>query len=93
MNSLTLPMILSGPIVRKAEPTEITIWIATSKSYRIHGKLYRTTSINNATSFDYQLFHSKCETDSIRMGKKLFVHLIKLSPYLKELFQQILYRL
>ena len=80
MNFLDLPMILSGPIVRRAEPKEVIIWIATSKSYRIHGKIYRVTS-RDSKSFDNQLIHSNCQTQTIRMGKQLFVHLLKISPY------------
>jgi hypothetical protein len=80
MNSLTLPIILSGPIVRRAEPTQITIWIATSKWYRIHAKVFRITSNKDTELFDYHAFHTNSETNTIRMGKQLFVHLIKLKP-------------
>ncbi|WP_419887969.1 hypothetical protein ACN6MT_21490 [Neobacillus niacini] len=81
MNFIPLPMILSGPIVRRAEPNQITIWIATSKSYRIHAEIYRITSSNETSSFDYESIQTKCETKRIRMGKQLFIHLIQLSPY------------
>jgi hypothetical protein len=81
MDSLTLPMILSGPIVRRAEPTQITIWIATSKSYRIHAKMFRITSNKDTNSFTNHVFHTTCETDTIQMGKQLYVHLIKLTPF------------
>ncbi|WHZ05443.1 hypothetical protein QNH48_12785 [Neobacillus sp. YX16] len=80
MNSLTLPIILSGPIVRRAEPTQITIWIATSKRYRIHAKVFRITSNKDTELFEYHGFHAKSETNTIHMGKQLFVHLIKLTP-------------
>ncbi|MDQ0971853.1 hypothetical protein QFZ31_001731 [Neobacillus niacini] len=81
MNSITLPMILSGPIVRRAEPSQITIWIATSKSCRIHAKIYRITLDKASHSFDYDVIQAKCETNTIRMGKQLFIHLIQLSPH------------
>ncbi|WHY03005.1 hypothetical protein [Neobacillus sp. DY30] len=81
MDSITLPMILSGPIVRRAEPDQLTIWIATSKSYQIHAKVFRTTSGKDSNSFDYHIIQTKCETKMIRMGKQLFIHLIQLSPY------------
>jgi hypothetical protein len=81
MNSITLPIILSGPIVRRAEPTQIAIWIATSKSYRIQAKMYRITSGKDPNSFDYHVIQTKSETNMIRMGKQLFIHMIKLSPY------------
>lgn len=80
MNSITLPMILSGPIVRRAEPNQITIWIATSKSYRIHATIYRITSDKETNSFDYEVIQTKCETNRIQIGKQLFIHLIQLSP-------------
>jgi hypothetical protein len=59
MNSLTLPMILSGPIVRRAEPTQITLWIATSKWYRIHADLLRITSNKDTSLFDYSILIQK----------------------------------
>jgi hypothetical protein len=80
MNSIPLPIILSGPIVRRAEPTQITIWIATSKRYRIHAKMFPITSSKDNELFEYNGFHSKSETNTIQMGKQLFVHLIKLKP-------------
>jgi hypothetical protein len=81
MNAITLPTILSGPVVKRAEPSQITIWIATSKSYRIQAKIYRITSSKAANSFNYHIIQTKCETNMIRMGKQLFIHLITLSPY------------
>ncbi|MEH7177700.1 hypothetical protein [Neobacillus vireti] len=81
MNSFTLPIFLSGPMVRRADSTEITIWIATSKSYRILGKIFGITSIKDSKSFEYRLIHTKTETHTIRMGKQLFIHLLKLTPY------------
>jgi hypothetical protein len=80
MNSLPLPIILSGPIVRRSEPTQITIWIATSKRYRIHAKMFRITSNKDNELFEYDGFHAKSKTNTIQMGKQLFVHLIKLKP-------------
>jgi hypothetical protein len=80
MNSLTLPMILSGPIVRRAEPTQITLWTATSKWYQIHADLFRITSNKDSALFNYSMVQTKSKTNTIRMGKQLFVHLIKLTP-------------
>lgn len=81
MDSLTLPIILSGPIVRRAETTQITIWITTSKSYRIHAKMFRITSTKDTNSFTNHEFHTTCKTDTIQMGKQLYVHLINLTPF------------
>ncbi|MFP7296567.1 hypothetical protein [Neobacillus niacini] len=80
MNSLTLPIILSGPIVRRAEPSQITLWIATSKRYTIQARMVRITSNKDPEIFDYQQFDIESNTTTIQLGKQLFVHLLKLTP-------------
>jgi hypothetical protein len=80
MNPLTLPMILSGPIIRRAEESQVNIWIATSKSVRLHAKLFTITAKPGQNSYHYRPFYTHCETKTIRMGKQLFVHLIKITP-------------
>ena len=32
---MTLPLVLAGPILRRVEPTQASVWIALSKSARI----------------------------------------------------------
>lgn len=91
MNSLTLPIILSGPIVRRAEPTQITIWIATSKRYRIHAKVFRITSNKDTELFEYHgcapclgaLFFNNIPFFRNKKDLSLFIHFIFIVSYLK----------
>ncbi len=73
-------MILSGPIIRRAEESQVNIWIATSKSLKINAKLFTITTNQGQNSYHYRPFYTHCETKTIRMGKQLFVHLVKISP-------------
>lgn len=73
-------MILSGPIVRRSEPTQITLWIATSKWYEIHADIFCITPDKDTSLYDYSMLQTNSETNTIRMGKQLFIHLIKLTP-------------
>lgn len=70
----TFPSVLAGPILRRVEPTQIFIWIATSKSLLIQTDLYKLNKNNN------ELTKTKCDTNSIRLGENLYIHLIKVTP-------------
>lgn len=41
---MQIPTILSGPIIRRVEPTKIYIWIATSKEFQLDAALYKVIS-------------------------------------------------
>lgn len=76
---MELPLILSGPIVRRVDRSSIYIWIATSQSCEVKAKLYVLSQQKN------DIFHSKWIADSsnsnsIRFGENLFVHLIEIIP-------------
>ena len=48
-----LPILLAGPILRRAEPAEICIWIACSKPVSIKAEIFR---LNDLTTSDIQTF-------------------------------------
>ncbi|WP_156431238.1 hypothetical protein [Bacillus sp. FJAT-29814] len=43
MTPIDFPIILAGPIVRWVEPTQIYIWIATSKHCKLDAELWKIT--------------------------------------------------
>ncbi|WP_449538182.1 hypothetical protein [Ferdinandcohnia sp. Marseille-Q9671] len=76
---MDIPTILSGPILRRVEPSHIYIWVALSKRYKISAKLYQIEH-TNGTDYAYHELKSISEATTIRVGKKLFLSLIKISP-------------
>ncbi|WP_186578625.1 metallophosphoesterase family protein [Aquibacillus kalidii] len=74
---MQLPTILSGPIIRRTDPSTVNIWIATSVDLKVKAKIYR---INHRNGYRYSLLRTKTINETIQLGKRLFIHLIKVSP-------------
>jgi len=79
VNKMDIPTILSGPILRRVEPSHIYIWIALRKRYRLGAKLYQIEKIDD-TNFAYHEIDCDTETTTFRAGKQLYISLIKLTP-------------
>ncbi|MFT4414466.1 hypothetical protein ACLM5H_11460 [Fredinandcohnia humi] len=77
---MDLPTILSGPILRRVEPSHVYIWIALCKRLNIGGKLYRIDKNTKQETFSYHEIESQSETTTIRVGTRLYISLIKLTP-------------
>ncbi|MEH7234580.1 hypothetical protein [Bacillus sp. JJ1562] len=77
---MDIPTILSGPILRRVEPSHIYIWIALKKQYKLGAKLYQIENIDG-TNFMYQEVNSDSETTTFQAGKQLYISLIKLTPH------------
>lgn len=75
MDSIHLPTILSGPIVRRVEPEKAYIWITLSNPYIIDASVYKVNS-----HLSYHLLPSKTDTKTIQMGKQLYIYLIEIIP-------------
>ncbi|WP_175637849.1 metallophosphoesterase family protein [Metabacillus schmidteae] len=75
---MELPMILSGPILRRVDCTQVTIWLATSEKVSITAKVL--TIQQSEYSLVYEELPVHTQTKTITLGKKLFVHLIKVNP-------------
>jgi hypothetical protein len=82
LNSIKLPTILSGPIIRRADADQVCIWIALSEPLQIKGRLYSVKQPPDAESCIYETIDCSSETDSIQAGKQLFIHLIKIKPFI-----------
>ncbi len=65
--------ILAGPILRRVERSQINIWIASSEPMKFIGRLYDRHLSDPELSA-----HSSFRT--VKLGDKLFVHLIKICP-------------
>ncbi|WP_226038472.1 hypothetical protein [Aquibacillus saliphilus] len=73
---MNIPTILSGPIIRRAEPSQVYIWIATSKPFQIDAKIYNLSQ----TVSEQEDVSARSETETISIGENLFIHLIKIIP-------------
>lgn len=70
----TVPEILAGPIVRKASPKQITIWLITKSDRPIRMRLH--TKENGSVLFDHLLDENQLKR--IQVGTHAFVSLISL---------------
>lgn len=73
---MKLPVILSGPILRRVERSQVFIWLATSKDYSINAGLYEKQTQGSKN----QPLSIRTKTKTVRLGKHLYIHLIKLMP-------------
>ena len=74
----SLPTVLAGPFIRRVEPTQVFIWIATSSRFQITAKLYHM--VRKKERWNETLLSTHSDTRTIQFGDRLFVHLIKVTP-------------
>ena len=87
---MDLPLILSGQMVRRVEVNSAYLWIALSEKYRLNAKVY-SIEINPETGeYDYQPISIQSDAQIFRLGKKVYVYLIKIQPNSKILPSQTL---
>ena len=77
---MNLPLILSGPMVRRVEETCAYLWIALSEKYRLNANLYAIQRNQETEEYEYQPIASKADTQIVRLGKHLNIYLIKIQP-------------
>ncbi len=78
VNHLNFPPILSGPILRRVDEFQITVWVATSKNYDITASLYITDQ-------NHKILPISVKNHKLPLGKQLYIHLITINP-LKKVF-------
>ncbi|RIW32290.1 hypothetical protein D3H55_13520 [Bacillus salacetis] len=81
MKSIKLPTLLGGPIIRRADTHQVTIWLATSQPLEIKGKVFKVTNGRETETNEYEMLDSYTKTDTIRAGSRLFIHLLSISPH------------
>ncbi|SOC05953.1 hypothetical protein SAMN05880501_104145 [Ureibacillus xyleni] len=72
------PALLAGPIVRKVEPSQIVIWLATSNDFDIKGDLFKIVPNNRTTH--YTKIKTESAKQTIPFGENLIFHLLKITP-------------
>ncbi|WP_163971183.1 metallophosphoesterase family protein [Oceanobacillus halotolerans] len=75
---MQLPTLLTGPILRRVEPTNIYIWIATSEFFQIEAALYHVKT--NSDTKEYVQLETKTKTETMQSGENLYIHLINVVP-------------
>ncbi len=73
-----LPDILAGPILRRTESKELYCWIALSKPMEARTEVFAVQQSNDACFLERISSHS--ETTLVKMGKNLFIYLMKAEP-------------
>ena len=67
--------LLAGPILRRAEPTRVCIWLATSQPVRARAEIFDLDGNHRPG-----LRLGGGESEQLRLGPRLFVHLIQAVP-------------
>ncbi|MEM5591249.1 hypothetical protein AAHH67_05005 [Niallia circulans] len=78
--TMDLPVILAGPLVRRVEETSAYLWIALSGEYQLNANLYVIHFNQTTKEHEYQPFDIQSDIQVCRLGKNLYIYLIKLQP-------------
>src|ERR671930_693470 len=70
-----LPLVLAGPIVRRADPARVCIWLATSRNVGITGEILRP-----GTDWAPPEGGGGAPADTVARGDRLFIHLVQIRP-------------
>ncbi len=76
-----LPLILAGPIVRRVEPTSVSVWVALSKQAQVELGLWTglvVASSSSGNNFGNSTAAHTTTANSIRLGDKLHLALVTL---------------
>jgi hypothetical protein len=68
-----LPLLLAGPIVRRAAPDAVLVWVATSVDVAVTGRVYQGTSREGREL-------GGGEATTLRFGAHLYIKLVRLTP-------------
>ncbi len=76
------PVILAGPIIRRATPERIHLWLATSQDLKLDAEIY---SVNNPSGYSPSVTQAistrgPAQTTPLQLGKNLWVHLFDVVP-------------
>ena len=83
---LALPLLLAGPILRRAEPKQVCIWIACSRAVQIRAEILRISDLNENNPNKGELKNTKTAiiglgtAKSIQLGERLHVALVIARP-------------
>lgn len=78
---MTLPKVLAGPIIRRADPQCVYIWLATSEPLDLGARIYAVNMARRPPSVDRaNPVGEGVAIRRVQLGTKLFVHLIAVAP-------------
>jgi hypothetical protein len=75
---MKLPILLSGPIIRRVDTSSVAIWIATSRRFQIGAELFKIDGSEH--EYSYKLLSDIAETQTLRLGKRLYINMITIKP-------------
>src|SRR3954470_11198900 len=75
--SMELQWLLAGPILRRTEPEQVCVWLATSQPANIQGEVVRLSDDHSATAGDPI---GTGDAETLRVGVSLFVHMVRIRP-------------
>jgi hypothetical protein len=86
---LSFPTLLAGPILRRAEPERVCIWIASSKPVSMRAEIFRVDDLKKATDAYESKINAKAiglgsAENSLRLGERLYVGLVTARPIQEE---------
>jgi hypothetical protein len=73
---MTLPEVLSGPLLRRAEPSRVLVWLATSRPLAVHGEVFTLEPQGGEGPRRVGWGSGQ----RVRLGPGLFVHLVTMRP-------------
>jgi hypothetical protein len=76
VNGLALPLLLAGPILRRAEPQRVCVWLVTSSAATVAGRVLRAADAGDGRRNPI----GAGIAETIALGKHLFLHLVVITP-------------
>ena len=74
---MSLPAVLAGPLLRRAEPGRVLVWLATSRPVTVQGEIL---SLASGGGGDGPRRLGRGGGRRVRLGPRLFVHLVSILP-------------
>jgi PhoD-like phosphatase len=74
---VSLPEVLAGPVLRRAEPGRVLLWLATSRPVTLHGEI---VSLEPRGGGEGPRRLGRGGARRVRLGPRLFVHLVSVLP-------------
>jgi hypothetical protein len=74
---VSLPEVLAGPLLRRAEPGRVLLWLATSRPVTVHGEII---GLQPRRGGEGPRRLGRGGARRVRLGPRLFVHLISVLP-------------
>jgi hypothetical protein len=74
---MTLPEVCAGPLLRRAEPSRVLVWLATSRPLAVRGEVFALAPQPHHES-PRRMGWGRAQC--VRLGPRLYVHLVSMHP-------------